>query len=537
MAYDGARRRIVLFGGEASLNGNKPVALGDTWEWDGTQWTMTDGGGPSRSKPAMAYDPARGKTVVFGGLDPTTMTYFGDTWEYAGAGWVANPAAGPTPRVSAMAWYAQGEQIVLFGGTSGTGTSSDMWTFDGTSWSGFATGAPVRGQHAMAGDVAHGYVLAVGGDQATDLPWEYDGQWYVAGTASPSTSLSDRTGFVRETARGKDLFVSSQGAFEMLDGAWSRVASDPTASQQTQNAMVYDEAHAVALLYQPTLQATWIFDGAWKAMAKGPAFRTAPALAYDGVNGQVVMFGGLKQGAMGSYQETWAWNGTAWHMLSPAHQPPPRFDAAFAWDPVRREAVLFGGKTFPAGLPFGDTWAWDGADWTERVPATAPTRRSQAAFAWNPNRRRLLLYAGSDTSGLREDAWEWDGASWSLVPVPNAPPPRSLAALAASSDGKGVVMFGGQDPLAGGLNDQWLLSWDSDNTDEICTRPEDADGDGLVGCADGDCWPVCSLCGDGICELVENSWMCPADCSPPAPAICGDGFCDGEQASCPGDCP
>jgi Dockerin type I domain len=74
MAYDSARHRTVLFGGE-SLSGPEFVEFGDTWEWDGVRWTQVASTGPSaREANAMAYDKARGKAVIFGG----------DTWEWMG---------------------------------------------------------------------------------------------------------------------------------------------------------------------------------------------------------------------------------------------------------------------------------------------------------------------------------------------------------------------------------------------------------------------------------------------------------------------
>jgi len=36
MAYDAARRRVVLFGG--GPNSPPFQSLGDTWEWDGVKW-------------------------------------------------------------------------------------------------------------------------------------------------------------------------------------------------------------------------------------------------------------------------------------------------------------------------------------------------------------------------------------------------------------------------------------------------------------------------------------------------------------------
>src|SRR5262249_27217895 len=89
LAYDLDRGLIVLFGGEQSkLFGNGPV-FNDTWEWDGTTW-MPRSPSPSpaaRQGHALAYDEARRRTVLFGGDDGAsfpvgTPTYFGDTWEW-----------------------------------------------------------------------------------------------------------------------------------------------------------------------------------------------------------------------------------------------------------------------------------------------------------------------------------------------------------------------------------------------------------------------------------------------------------------------
>ena len=40
MAYDAARNQVVLFGGSgAALPGNLNGVLGDTWVWNGVDWT------------------------------------------------------------------------------------------------------------------------------------------------------------------------------------------------------------------------------------------------------------------------------------------------------------------------------------------------------------------------------------------------------------------------------------------------------------------------------------------------------------------
>jgi hypothetical protein len=57
MAYDLARGRMVLFGG-----GDHLAQQSDTWEWDGTTWTLipTPLGPPARWRHVMAYDVQRG---------------------------------------------------------------------------------------------------------------------------------------------------------------------------------------------------------------------------------------------------------------------------------------------------------------------------------------------------------------------------------------------------------------------------------------------------------------------------------------------
>src|SRR5262245_3058205 len=65
MAYDSARGVTVLFGG-----GGPGTFNSNTWEWDGTEWRLRATTGPSpRSGHAMAYDSVRGVTVLFGGAD------------------------------------------------------------------------------------------------------------------------------------------------------------------------------------------------------------------------------------------------------------------------------------------------------------------------------------------------------------------------------------------------------------------------------------------------------------------------------------
>jgi hypothetical protein len=85
MAYDGRRRAMVLFGGLDST-GRK---LADTWLWNGQTWRAVSASPapPARSEGYIAYDDARGLTVLFGSEGTQTVPSLGDTWEWDGTRW------------------------------------------------------------------------------------------------------------------------------------------------------------------------------------------------------------------------------------------------------------------------------------------------------------------------------------------------------------------------------------------------------------------------------------------------------------------
>jgi hypothetical protein len=75
MAYRGDG--VILFGGTTGA-GNDSA----TWQWDGKHWAQRGDFGPSpRALSTMAYDSARDRVVLFGGQVDSTV--LGDTWELA----------------------------------------------------------------------------------------------------------------------------------------------------------------------------------------------------------------------------------------------------------------------------------------------------------------------------------------------------------------------------------------------------------------------------------------------------------------------
>jgi hypothetical protein len=137
MAYDGARKRIVLFGGSSGQGQTYDGGFGDTWTWDGQAWTqfMPVTSPPPRSVAAMAFDETRGVTVLFGGVSGKQNTVLSDTWTWDGVNWKQQqPTASPPPRVGHVMAYDSARRVVLLQGGEFDAPLGDAWLWDGRSW-------------------------------------------------------------------------------------------------------------------------------------------------------------------------------------------------------------------------------------------------------------------------------------------------------------------------------------------------------------------------------------------------------------------
>jgi hypothetical protein len=199
-------------------------------------------------------------------------------------------------------------------------------------------------------------------------------------------------------------------------------------------------------------------------------------MAADPANGTVVLFGGLAEGncdVSTCSNQTWTWDGTQWTQQTPKHSPPPRNGAAMAYDPATRTVVLFGGwnydaSVFPPNVAYlGDTWTWNGKDWTEQRPARSPGERL-TALVTDPATQSVLLEGGQHAvpslctptdqlDCLFEpviDTWSWNGHTW-IQRHPHTQPALGFgAAFAADPATRTVVVFGGGSPFAGPQSDQ-----------------------------------------------------------------------------------
>ena len=200
---------------------------------------------------------------------------------------------------------------------------------------------------------------------------------------------------------------------------------------------------------------------AWESLAPAaaPTVRTETAVAYDTSRDRVVLFGGESSATGPALDDTWEWDGGTWLLRTPQHRPPARHGHALAYDPLRRRVVLFGGViSDPLHQYRDDTWEWDGTDWTELRPGSAPAPRRMAAMCWDGVRQALLLFGGKTGSGAWSDeTWTWDGSHWTQLQTGLRPPARDGHTLVWDSHRARGVLFGGW-VINGYVNDTW--EWD-----------------------------------------------------------------------------
>ncbi|MFO0859866.1 MAG: hypothetical protein U0570_04855 [Phycisphaerales bacterium] len=162
MAFDSARGVCVLFGGNSASSGG----LSDTWEWNGSAWTQRNVSGPSgRRGSAMAFDESRQRIVLFGGW-VTFGVPLGDTWEWNGSVWQQfQGGVPPAAAYPGMCYDPDKQRVVLFAGAGPNVDRSDTWVRMGTNWSQLApANAPAsRNYPGFTFDVVSRRILMFGG--------------------------------------------------------------------------------------------------------------------------------------------------------------------------------------------------------------------------------------------------------------------------------------------------------------------------------------------------------------------------------------
>jgi hypothetical protein len=205
---------------------------------------------------------------------------------------------------------------------------------------------------------------------------------------------------------------------------------------------------------------TWIRKGPTTV----PPARQLEAVAYDAAHKRVVMFGGTNASsgafASGALGDTWTWDGSNWTKMNPSTSPGARFGSGMAYDAQFGKVVLFGGSN--QGNSFlNDTWTWDGSNWSPLFPSTPPPAAPSASLAYDGATSSVVLYevpAGQKGNPPLAQTWKFNGSNWSMASVTN-PPYRFWPGMSYDQGNGVVVLFGGEQVAKGGattyLNDTW----------------------------------------------------------------------------------
>ncbi|HXM19923.1 MAG TPA: CFI-box-CTERM domain-containing protein [Terriglobales bacterium] len=249
--------------------------------------------------------------------------------------------------------------------------------------------------------------------------------------------------FAQVLTRVKDLAVS-RGAGTM----WiTETAQDPVlGSVYGMLPDYWDDEVALFATVTPPSQ-TWIQN--WDTIPPG---RFGACMTYDAASGQIILFGGESYQA--GFGDTWAYDGSNWTQLAPATSPPGVLHGHMAFDPTRGVVVLWGGVAAGGSYPT-ETWTWNGSTWTRQTPSVSPAGRSNGMMAWDG--KRIILYGGETNNVRRADMWAWDGQNWTKLSDSAAPGIRVSAVMTYFPCIQRVVLQGGSSDTQT-LSDTW--QWD-----------------------------------------------------------------------------
>ncbi len=505
MVFDQADGYVLLFGGDSADLGTN--LLGDTWKFQSGAWTnltstLTVSPSP-RFGAQITFDAADNYVLLFGGAYNVCsficeLYTAQDTWTFSGGKWTElNPSVSPEGLDSgALAYDATTGYSVLFGGENGTAGVFTLpypstWKFLGGVWTNItpAFSPPSTQFDAMAYDAADGALVLYGGCLTyasgpwpsncvipTNTTWEFTGTWsevfaviHPAGTYAAEVMTYDPAIHALLVISpdlpqpyGSVGTIYMNGTWTFAHGTWTHY--DPVPIQE-EAGMAYDAADGYVVLFGGVEggyeNETWIYQaGTWREASTPStlAGRGAPCMAYDAADGYVLLFGGymfLGPLAQHDFRDSWKFVGGVWTNLSIADtaSPPPRDEAAMAWDAADGYMVLFGGfggNVYPMAM-LDDTWSYVGGVWTNHTAGmlTFPQARVETQMAYDAADGYVVLYGGFGVGATLGDTWTYVGGTWTqLTPI-----------TAPDAMDSGIMMYDAADGYIMLLSGEYVAAW------------------------------------------------------------------------------
>ena len=484
LTYDPIGQRMIVFGGYQDLRPDGPPApCRDVWALsltDTLTWTRLLPVGdvpPALYNCASAYDPVRGRMLVYGGTG--SSFYYSphpETWALQlgdSPAWMLLVPPGDLPpgRAGACAVYdSTRDRLVVFGGSG-----SDTWALplSGTAaWTelepgdGFGPGG--RYLHSAVYDSTRRRVLLFAGtffDYGTGLDptnhqlndlwaltFEPRAKWQpvLPGVMPPPGAghsvildpAADRLIVFGGTVQDPSDFgpgdIDSNEVWQIplsaAGPATMIAAGDSMPSARELHTAVYDPLRRRMLVFggchlPDVFGDVWILSldepPRWTRLeiaGPGPSPRYGHATIYDPVGDRMIVFGG--NDGTTKLDDTWQLTlaGTpAWSPLPSAVRPSARSQACVVYDSRRQRMVLFGGNGCP-----GDTWVFplaDGAGWEPAViSGSSPAPRFAAAAVFDPDEDRVVLLDGFESY----PTLDYDSVVWTMTSAVPVPAPLQL---------------------------------------------------------------------------------------------------------------
>lgn len=388
VAYDEARRQVVLFGGQSRSSS----PLDETWTWDGQRWSEARAAArpAPRTGALTAYDAPRNVVVMFGGTGkgPSTRSApvdLTDTWTWDGSRWTQQhpahtPSLGGGGWPSTMASDPSSKSILLFGFVMSSSGSinenvAETWSWNGSDWTKLAAATGPQTPATMFSDGHHAFLIGqpfwpVNGRTVYQI-WRWDGDAWTLMT-----------------------FQRDLPATAGIGG------------------IAFDQQHGALVLLNAD---TWTWDGSgWWRQHPATHPTTVGYMVYFAALHEVVSWGdqyGSPDNAM------WKWDGTTWSLLQAGTVTPP------TPSPTEGKGVVEAGPMSPV-------------DATALIRKTVTTESPVLMPGWLPAGLEATVSAGADGFTVRylSDQREID-INWGIL-VPNPPP-------APPNAGGGPVQFRG----------------------------------------------------------------------------------------------
>jgi cysteine-rich repeat protein len=476
MAIDYAGKRAVMFGGLTPEDPSTSstdlsdvdelfgTALGDTWELSARGWTQIDSV-PSpapRSGMAMANDGTR--TYMFGGSTSGSLgSPLNDFWALDGHQWTRLPPVDSDPnnikiggRIGASMAYWPGHGLILFGGKQNRFYVGDTWIYDGTSWAPYPPAANIaveaREYATLTFDPVGNRLILAGGRNAT--------------SAELGSYALDESGWTPLNPQDAPNAFASVAAFD----------------RQLRKVVVYGGKAKVGVVGDGSEGALWTLDGAlWTKRSGGqpPTARVGATGGVEPISGHLLVFGGIFLGncapltctpakIISGEDDVWqadlSGSSPAWSRRG-FTRAPRLTQAAYAYDVDRARIVVYGGRRAAgdgsvAQASSSDvTWEIAGHSWFQ-MSAMGPPALDDAAMTYGaigtmPS--SAILFGGKKSgTGATDEFWFYANGQWTAGPAAGRPPPRYGAAMAYDPIARKALMFGGSNGTTAN-NETWVL--------------------------------------------------------------------------------